>query len=1258
MIINQPTRNSKQYKVDLRLAVMSYMNQCLILLTIIVSTLQANECIYLANSSSLIHHLCGEGRHHVQAGTHLCLLGNVTYDLNSSDSSFCLVSNVNNITIRSASKDGPATITCSQPTGIGFYNVSGLSIKNINIDQCGGLMPSLSWLYPSHDNSFYFPKGQSVTMLFSHSTDIALRSVSIRSFYGYGLLVINPHMNLSLDLIRIENSRSCKTMPHHLLQNCGGTGLVLYFSNYTITTNEPALIDIFNATIGNILGNQNFYSKSPLSPLTYPQAINSIASCTAVLFSKGEYQALVSFKNSTLAGCFESLYNIAIIARDAPIGKTHVSFESTHIEENYLMVSKMNGVIGCFVTSQHEKNSAADEHIKKWDFLMINNSTFHFHTVSVNRFDHNRIFFQIVVESKVKAYVAVALLNINCVRSHFGYRSKIVFAKVIENGTHCRKNLLIELKSFTVGLLNWKMPPKRVDNNGKMVFVNVANVTIHGNSVFKYITGSVIAAYNSAIYLFGNILFENNRATSGGAIRLGQSSHLFLLEQTNATFNSNTAFSYGGAIYSYADRNLPLINSQCAIQIVSNKTNISDINIKLNFFNNTARLAGKAMYVSPSYKCQQLTSPFNTSVLYNAIIHILDNNTMNQIVSVPVRTQLCSINGGNDNKTSYNFYPGQTLTVGLRAVDLNNTSSYAQVFTTLTRQLKYSSLKYYIDIFNQLNAKQRTQVVYSNSCTPLSFQILPIINSSYEMRKLFLCFEVFGYFSTAFIKLVPLNCPLGFVYDKKTKCCTCSFFLKEFNITKCSIDNTAVLIPQLSWLGLAVSRDKSTLEYSPCCPPGYCRTDTQAVNVTHANDICAGNRVGILCGQCSDGYSKALFSSNCHNCNNYIKNMSLLVVSVAGSILYVVLLFCLRFTIDNGTLGGLILWLDVTSLMPSFKLVNNIFKYLLYGISFTVFIWEVPLCVSMGLTSTSVKIIEYFCSFYLWILVGAIVIISRCSTKVSNLTVGSSVQVLVTLMFISFSNLLSISLDILTPAHIHELSTNGNISTTLVWFTDGSVQYGRDPVHVILMCISIAIILCFVVPYILIGLFGFKLLHFRFAAIYLRPFIDAMQGPYKDKQRYWFGLMLIVRSLIHITAAVLQGSNMKLQLLFFIAIIGLYTLGLSLIKPYKNKLLNALELWFCLILLTNLIVSSSCSSLNVIEVITSITISCSAVTCCVILAYHTYISLTHIRWIREQMEMKCCKVFKGKETDEDGPPLPPLIDEDREVSNYYSFTNH
>ena len=92
---------------------------------------------------------------------------------------------------------------------------------------------------------------------------------------------------------------------------------------------------------------------------------------------------------------------------------------------------------------------------------------------------------------------------------------------------------MLEIKSFQIGDRQLKIASKiRVDNIGKLIFVNVGNVTIYGNNKLQYISGSVILACNSNIYLHGNITLTNNRAINGGAIRLYQSSHLFLLEPT------------------------------------------------------------------------------------------------------------------------------------------------------------------------------------------------------------------------------------------------------------------------------------------------------------------------------------------------------------------------------------------------------------------------------------------------------------------------------------------------------------------------------------------------------------------------------------------------------------------------------------------------------------------------------------------------------------------------------------------------------
>ena len=1220
----------------------------LLLIIVLVSLFSSgrDESIYLASPASLNYYLCGEGRSLLQAGTHFYLLGNLSYDTNSS---FCLVSNVSNITIQSTSADHSATITCncSHPTGFGFYNCSGLRIENVNIHQCGGARPSAKRLYPSNDSSFYFPKNQSITLLFSHSANVTLCNVSINHFHGYGIVYINPYERLSIISVNISGSKYC-AVTSDPDTNCGGTGLLLYFSNYT--TNEPVIANISDVALQ---GNHNIDTKSPLSSSAYPKAINTFASCTTLLFSEGNYQVSVFIEKSVWNGCYGSLYDVAIIARDAPIGKTSVAFKNVTFNENFVMNSNIS-VIGCSVTSGRKRNESSIKVKEKWSFLSIKNGSFHFRDKSIfkmytyTKSDH--FFFQVIVDSHVEAYVAIALLNIYCRRIFLIYRSSIIFAKVTQNDINQQKNLLLELKTFTIGVYHRIDASKiRVDDIGKMIFVNIGNVTIYGNNIMEFISGSVILACNSDIYLYGNISFNSNRAIKGGAIRLDQSSHFFLLEPTNATFIRNTAFSYGGAFYSYADRSLPLSNSLCAVQIVSNKTNVSDINIELNFINNSAGLAGNSMYVSPSYDCRQLKSHFNTSVLYNALSHFVSGiEISNEIVSVAVSTQLCSINGVDKVKISYKFYPGQTLTIGLKTVDLNNVSSYAQVFTTLTKKFKYKVSEYDFDISNQLNSKQQIQVVYSNSCTPLNFQILPTPSNTYKREELSLRFEVIGYFSSALVKLEQLDCPLGFVYNNKTKSCTCSSFLKVLGITQCKIDGTKVLIPQASWLGLVDAKNQLSLEYSPHCPPGYCRTDTSEINVAHTDDICMINHAGIMCGQCKEGYSKVLFSSDCYDCNNTIKKISLLAV-VVSSILYVVLLYCFKFTINEGTIGGLILWYDVISLTPSVELLmtqNNIFEYFLNGISFTIYQLSVPHCIWNGSSTTDVMFFEYICSFYLWFLVIIIILISRFSTTISNLTVGSSVQVLVTLMFISFSKLLSISLNILTPARIHQLSPDGSTSSRLVWFTDGSVLYGKDPVHIILMCTSIAVILFFVVPFILVGLFGVKLFQFRFMAIYLRPFIEALHGPYKDKHRYWFGLMLIVRTLVHIISASLESNNTTLLLLVFTVIIGFYILGLSLVKPYKIKILNGLETLFGIILLAHLIVSLSASSLSVVEIVASISISCGGVLCCIILGFHIRIGLYRNRWIRKLLGQNC-RINRKK--DEYYESLPPLIEENREV---------
>ena len=208
-------------------------------------------------------------------------------------------------------------------------------------------------------------------------------------------------------------------------------------------------------------------------------------------------------------------------------------------------------------------------------------------------------------------------------------------------------------------------------NAGKIVFVNAASVYINGkNNIFKNITGSVIQAYNSDIHLNGTMVFYNNKASHGAAIRLDSLSHLYIHESTNAFFINNSATFYGGAIYSHMNRNLPNRNPLCAIQVVSK--NILQLKTKMTFKQSSAILAGNSIYVSPLYKCQQLyLKGVNSSDLYSKLFYFKgeDTNHNGEISSVAVSTHHCSINGST-NDVQIKVCPGKTITIGLRALIL------------------------------------------------------------------------------------------------------------------------------------------------------------------------------------------------------------------------------------------------------------------------------------------------------------------------------------------------------------------------------------------------------------------------------------------------------------------------------------------------------------------------------------------------------------------------------------------------------------
>ena len=107
---------------------------------------------------------------------------------------------------------------------------------------------------------------------------------------------------------------------------------------------------------------------------------------------------------------------------------------------------------------------------------------------------------------------------------------------------------------------------------------------------------------------------------------------------------------------------------------------------------------------------------------------------------------------------------------------------------------------------------------------------------------------------------------------------------------------------------------------------------------------------------------------------------------------------------------------------------------------------------------------------------------------------------------------------------------------------------------------------------------------------------------------------------------------MTLQLLLLIFILGSFTILQAIVFPYKNKILNALDLWFMVLLLINFITSLSyISSENTTanDIMTTLEIVLCSITYLVILMYHMYISMSRFRCIRKCIE-HCQLLIKTK----------------------------
>jgi predicted outer membrane repeat protein len=727
--------------------------------------------------------------------------------------------------------------------------------------------------------------------------------------------------------------------------------------------------------------------------------------------------------------------------------------------------------------------------------------------------------------------------------------------------------------------------------NSKVIFINSSSlydsevivmsgsIELSQTNVFAYISGSAIKCYKSNITIRGCALFANNSGAKGAALAL-YSSNLKLGNGTNLIFINNLASRKGGAIYIEPGLS-PFVyvtsfnsyfqmpdTSYCFYELLDCS---STSTYTVYFENNSAYFGGDDMYGARfhSLYCMHYIDHQHCKVTV-----IGASSNISSVSSDATRVCLCD-DGGVPQRgwlvLSLNVTSGEVFTIRVALVDNNygTTTGTLNVYSTYAEDHTPFTIK-----------PGDRSPINSKECTELNYSLYT--NYTYITLDLYLAAdfthakygEYFGGrdldIALVHLRVAISPCPSGFLLIGDPPGCECYHSLCN-NHVLCTIVNGNGLF---SWNGSQIwvaSSAENGITCNEFCPVDYCNFTGSWIDTANDPDAqCAYNRGGRLCGGCKENYSLAIGSSRCIYCPNS-NNLALLLFFLLAGVVLVLFITALNFTVAHNAISGLIfyaniVWIYQNIFFPKHQETNHTYTPLMIFLK-TFIAWMnldfgIETCFVHGLTAFWKQWLQFIFPFYIWFIVGMIVIAARRSTKITALLPQKRIiPVLATVFLLSYIKLVGIISSALKFSFILEYP-NDTIkdpkpTTTAVWSVDGNLTYCGHP-HIFLFLAGLATLLFLWLPYTLLT-FSMQWLrvisHLRFLTWIERfvPISDANTAPLKHKHQYWFGVLLLARGILLLIATSSFGipyGNNLLILLVFATLLLFYT---NLMQVYKNS---------------------------------------------------------------------------------------------------------
>ncbi|XP_019859158.1 PREDICTED: uncharacterized protein LOC109587361 [Amphimedon queenslandica] len=1098
----------------------------------------------------------------------------------TSNGVFCPINmNHYSLTITSDSNDSFAVISCTPSDkywtrGFAFYSTNGsLTMRGLHFTNCGTNLTTLhSNIINSTTSSIYFTKYHAAVLVLTDIASITVSNVTIMKYSGFAIVAVNLPYAV-FDYLEVSYSQQT--------QFGIGSGLLLLFFNRIAreTTNDQTQyqVNLSNSIFHeNTIQTHHHRIRNHCAGMMYRRLSNMPvvnAAAVTILFTQNDTApAIVRILNNSFTFNNEYYAGAMLILSSNSSINSKTIIDGSYFEHNFVQYSCKGGAISASFFFDRRMLT------KRYNPLVITNSNF-----KSNGFGDGTIWTSGAIAvialkhidgSEPKGVVAI-LFHYLKFEHNTSPKSGTCLYAVSNTFPNKSSNYFTIFFDSIVAYSNPNLTVKGLFSNFNPAsifhFDNIIDVFINGSVAkpgnFSHNYGAVFELLRSYAVLEGHLLFNANIANHGAGFLLIEDSVIFLKKGLKAHFTSNTVQSLGGAIYSVNDLNK---EAKCTFQLYFNE---DDKNISLTFSNNTAALAGNSVYSTNLFDCYNKDSV----KLHHGTLVKMYHAIFKNIFPSDIASNAKSMHRCMNKDDLHEIYPGGSIHIPLNVVDLNGSLTYGILTVIPVEKVNFfKKLNWWFSdyqgsfiIKGKKNCTTVNLTIHTTDVTTLNNESLLLLSISQQN-------------TIVEVRVKLKSCPLGFKLSA-TGSCVCSDLVTKFNrqIT-CDIENNTFIKPgDLNvWMGNLTKRNNFSIAY---CHPSYCNIGSEldliqlnsmgsylgSTNSTISLPLCYGSRAGDACGECIPKYSVVFGSTECKDCSSSFWPFTILLYIIAGPLL-VLLLYTLNLTLTTGTLNGIIFYAQIANIGIVHYLdipCNECTDKVMYPIKFvSVFIsWlnlnlGFPLCFYNGMTEILKAGLSLLFPVYLLLIVGLLIILSRYSVKISNRFSHSSIQVLVTIVHLSFTKLLQSVLDVFSSA---EIFIEGIDVPKIVWYNNGFIEYNSES-HRWLMVVTSIVAGLILIPYFIIMLLGNFLLKFDKLREYIRPFYEAIHAPYRRNKWYWFAFYQLFVLLTYVSETSSKG-----RVPLFLSLLLIYHLLLYLqtkSAPFRYKILNWLNLMILLAL--------------------------------------------------------------------------------------------